>query len=333
MKNFRPQVKLLLSLALALAACVFVSAAPVDKVYAYKVGSFSRLDLAGRMNVECRHNPDSTGYVIYKTHPQYNKVLKYNLENGTLNIWTDVSEAGRDYMMDVIVYAGALDKILNGTDGDVVISSITLNRESLLDVDHNSNGVLLFRTPVQARNVSLRVTGRGSLRFSQPLSAGDVNLILTSQGDMTLTSLSCSSLELQNVKGGRFTLDLLQTGNCNITNALTGRVKFKKIVSQQLALFNRDKGAVSLGEVKSQMINLSNRDTGYLSASSVEAGELSVQNVGKATVTLGGIEASAIDVTNDGAGTVVLDGKCDALSTQGKGKGKIESSNLSVNNQ
>lgn len=371
MNNLQIKAKLLVTLLAVFMTGAFVSAASADKVYAYKVGSFSRLDLAGRMNVECRHNPDSTGYIIYKTHPQYNKVLKYKLEGGVLNVWTDVNEAGRDYMMDVIVYAGPLDKILNGTDGDVVISSITLNRESLLDVDHNSNGVLLFRTPVQARNVSLRVTGRGSFRFSKPLSASDVSLVLTAQGEMRLASLSCTALNAQNVKGGRLSIDVLQTTDCIINNALTSKVGLKKAVAQQFALTNRDDGAVSLGESScnaisienldkgtvlmqttdvvqlsvvngsKNLINLgtiqasqcavTNRGTGTVNASSVTASDIAVKNIVKGIVNLSGVEAASVSVVNEGQGTVVLDGKCNNFEAQNAGKGKIERSNLTIN--
>lgn len=220
------------------------AAKPQLRAYGHIVGNFSRLDIAGTMNVECRHNPDSTGYVVFYTFPEFSKVLKVKNENGTLRLWTDADDITRSYFMNVIVYSGALDKIENGAAGRVTISSIKLNRKSIFDVNNNGSGAMTINTPITAKNISLRNTGSGPLVVKKPLSTNVINLIATGSGDVNVDGLSGVTLNIKNTGSTSVTVKDIQATDLNCTNSGSGTVTLSGTTINR-ALNNTGSGSIN----------------------------------------------------------------------------------------
>lgn len=275
---------------LAILGCITATGAkPQLKAYAYIVGNFSRIDIAGAMNVDCRHNPDSTGYVVFHTFPEFNKVLKVKNESGVLRLWTDADDIGKNYFMNVTVYSGALDKIENNSSGRVSISSLKIGRKSIFDLNNNSSGQLTINTPITAKTMSIRNISSGKIKSLKQLSTNSINVITNSSGSIDVTNLSAVDVNIKCSSSGSVSVNNLQTTKVDCDNTSSGDIRLDKVT------------AVSM------------------SANNTSAGNILIT----------GVECSDITCTNSSAGTIRIAGTADNITSKNTGSGAIDTSELS----
>lgn len=279
---------IILIAAVASFAAHHASSAPLLRAYGHIVGNFSRLDIAGTMNVDCRYNPDSTGYVILHTFPEFSKVLRVSNENGVLRLWTDADNIGTGYVMNVTVYSGSLEKIENGAAGRVTISSINLNRNSVFELKNNATGTCTVNAPVTSKTISIRNTGRGDLFINKPLEAQKATIISRSDAPVTIQGLSAVKAVIE----------------------------------------NNNNASLDISDVQATKIDVNNRTGGVVNIQRAIAPTLSVTNGGAGIIRISGLDSPDVNAVNNGAGSIILTGSAAAINVRNTSTGTIDTSAL-----
>jgi len=265
MKSLKRQMVLMASLFAMLTCCITASGAkPQLKAYAHIVGNFSRIDIAGAMNVDCRHNPDSTGYVVFYTFPEFSKILKVKNESGVLRLWTDADDIGKNYFMHVTVYSGALDKIENNSSGRVSISSLKIGRKSIFDLNNNSCGQLTINTPITAKTMSIRNISSGSIKSLKQLSTNSINVITSSSGSIDINNLSAVDANIKCSSSGSISVNNLQTTKVVCENSSSGYINLDHVSAVSLKANNSSSGYVNVNKVECTEVTCTNSSAGSI---------------------------------------------------------------------
>lgn len=153
------------------------------ETYKIPVGEFNELVVNDKLEVFYSANPDSVGFVVFDTKPEYASYIMTDSNKGKLRIQLDQAAIGLPDLPKIYVYSTFLSKAENWRDGNLYIQDI--KPSSKITVANQGNGKIIANG-LDAVSIVLKAqSGKGSI----------------------IASGKCRSLEIANVGSGTVEAD------------------------------------------------------------------------------------------------------------------------------
>ena len=124
---------------LLLMAFASMAAALNAETYKIPVGEFNELVLNDKLNVVYSTNPDSVGFVVFDTKPEYASYIMTESTKGKLKIQLAQEAQKADDLPTVYAYSTFLSKVENWREGNVTIKEIKPASAITLSTQGNGN--------------------------------------------------------------------------------------------------------------------------------------------------------------------------------------------------
>ncbi|MDE6134371.1 MAG: DUF2807 domain-containing protein [Muribaculaceae bacterium] len=189
---------------IAFAAITFFAAYAEDVTYRLKIENFTELTVVDGVNVDCYCRPDSAGWAVFSSDPEYASCITFNNNASRMTVQTTADERPISGMPRITLYCTGLTKIENSGDSLLRVYCETVHAESLKAVQIG-NGRMEIKN-ISSGNLDAGVAaGKGSLSIegktdkakirnvgtgfidASGLEVGEVSCFIFGTGDIACT--------------------------------------------------------------------------------------------------------------------------------------------------